>query len=221
MRQVLSVLLGILMVPTVCFAGDIQTDGKLKSTLPSGAPLEVASADMVVNLNADKVDGIHGTDIYTKAEVDALVAAATASLGRKRFYVTDPGVLYAGDSALNACASGFHMANFYEMSDPSSLTYAYDVSNAWTRADSGMGPPTCAEGWVRTGFDSATDDVPGRLNCGVWTSSEQDHAGTIVKLPCNFMNPTESGTYIDIKETVWVTLHEWCATGKQVWCVED
>ena len=221
MRQVLSVLLGILMVPTVCFAGDIQTDGKLKSTLPSGAPLEVASSDVVVNLNADMVDGVEGTNIYTKAEVDALVAAAIASSGRKRFYITDLSALYYGDSALSACASGFHMATFYEISEPSSLIYAYDASNAWTRPDSGVGPPTCAEGWVRTGAISSTDADPGVGNCALWTSAAQEEYGTVVRLSCNFADPTESGSYDEIPGTPWVTQTEECSSESLVWCVED
>ena len=93
MRQGLCALLVILVVPTVGFAGDIQTDGKLKSTLSSGAPLEVASADMVLDLNADMVDGVHGTEIYTKAEADSLVAAAVDAEATARI---------AGDSSILA-----------------------------------------------------------------------------------------------------------------------
>jgi hypothetical protein len=76
MQRALYVLLGVLLVPTMGLVGDIVTDGKFKSTQPSGAPLEVASDDMVANLNADMVDGVEGTNLYTKAEVDTLVAAA-------------------------------------------------------------------------------------------------------------------------------------------------
>ncbi|MFT5052077.1 MAG: hypothetical protein ACI8QZ_003509 [Chlamydiales bacterium] len=37
--------------------GDIRTDGQLVSTAGSGAPLSVASSDLVSNLNADQLDG--------------------------------------------------------------------------------------------------------------------------------------------------------------------
>ena len=110
MRPTLYVLLGVLLVANVGFAGDIVTDGKFKSTQASGAPLEVASDDMVLNLNADMVDGVEGTDIYTKAEVDAAVAAAGAADSRRWFYVT-PGVVDNGANALTACDAGFHMAS--------------------------------------------------------------------------------------------------------------
>jgi hypothetical protein len=79
MRRILYVLLGVLLVPTVGLVGDIVTDGKFESTTSAGAPFDVASDDMVLNLNADMVDGVEGTDLYTKAEVDVLVAAAVES----------------------------------------------------------------------------------------------------------------------------------------------
>jgi len=219
MRHIFYVLFEILVMSTLCFAGDIQTDGKLKSTLASGAPLEVASSDMVVNLNADMVDGVQGTDIYTKAEVDALVAAI-ASSGRKRFYITDRTTLFAGDSALTACSSGFHMATFFEISEPSSLVYAWDAPNAWIRNDSGVGPP-CGEGWVRTGFTSSGQSTPGLGNCALWTSDAQGEFGTDVRLNCDFTNPTGGGSYDQILGTPWVTTVFECSTELQVWCVED
>jgi hypothetical protein len=83
MQQKLSALLGVLLIPTMSFAGDIVTDGRLKSTAPTGPPLEVASEVMVLNLNADMVDGVEGTDLYARAEIDAKVAAA----GGSRFHI--------------------------------------------------------------------------------------------------------------------------------------
>jgi hypothetical protein len=78
MRPAIYVLLGVLLVPTVGLVGDIVTDGQFKSTRTTGAgpPIEVVSEAMVANLNADMVDGVEGTDLYTQAEVDALVNAA-------------------------------------------------------------------------------------------------------------------------------------------------
>lgn len=51
-------------------AGDIRVVGKFVSTVPNGTPpLEVTSATRVDNLNADTVDGFHGTDFYTVTEL--------------------------------------------------------------------------------------------------------------------------------------------------------
>lgn len=51
-------------------AGDIRVQGKFVSTVPNGTPpLEVTSTTRVDNLNADTVDGFHGTDFYTVSEL--------------------------------------------------------------------------------------------------------------------------------------------------------
>jgi hypothetical protein len=44
--------------------GDVRTDSQFISTVPTGTapPLEVASTDLVVNLNADMLDGVDGAD---------------------------------------------------------------------------------------------------------------------------------------------------------------
>jgi hypothetical protein len=63
MRRGLYVLIGVLLVPTVGLVGDVVSDGKFKSTMSTGAPLDVASTDMVPNLNADMVDGVEGADL--------------------------------------------------------------------------------------------------------------------------------------------------------------
>jgi hypothetical protein len=87
------VLLGVLLVPTLGLVGDIVTDGTFVSTaVPGTAPLQVESTDRVDNLNADMVDGISeemlylAAELYTKWEVDALVAVATG--GRTRIEAT-------------------------------------------------------------------------------------------------------------------------------------
>jgi len=61
-------------------AGDIETDGKVVSTATSGPPLAVSSTDMVDNLNADQLDGLEGSYLYTQAEVDAIVADLQAQI---------------------------------------------------------------------------------------------------------------------------------------------
>jgi hypothetical protein len=210
MRPTLYVLLGVLLVPTVGLVGDIVTDGKFTSTMSTGAPLEVASDDMVVNLNADMVDGIEGTDIYTKAEVDALVAAAADS--RRWFYLTT--AYHSGGAADTACDSGFHMASFYEILDPSNLRY--DTGRGEVSDDSGQGPPQGVVGWIRTGYLSYEDQHPGRSNCLAWTSWSASDYGTTAWL--------DHQQLFDSTSTVnpWVyTAYGCSSTAVRVWCVED
>lgn len=81
----------------VASAGDIETDGKVVSTATSGPPLAVSSMEMVDNLNADQLDGLEGSDLYTQAEVDTLVADLQAQIDA---LVTPPGTgLTVKDSA--------------------------------------------------------------------------------------------------------------------------
>ena len=184
MRRGLYVLLGVLLVPTVGLVGDIVTDGKFKSTLSSGAPLEVASQGMVANFNADMVDGLEASDFasasdtYTKAEVDAMVAAVAAADARRWFYLTT--TFPSGALADTVCDSGFHMASIYEILDVSNLRY--DTGRGYVRDDSGQGPPQQVGGWVRTGAGSYAENSAGVSNCLAWTSSSASDFGTIAWL---------------------------------------
>jgi len=220
MRRGLYVLLGVLLVPTVGLVGDIVTDGTFKSTMSTGAPLEVSSSDMVVNLNADMVDGVEGTDIYTMAEVDALVASALESARTKRYFLTDD--LYPPTSAESACGSGYHMANLFELSQPSSMRYAFDDARAFHNSIVGQGPPTGNRGWIKTGWDSPSAvNTPGFANCSVWTSVAATDYGTAAKLPAIFSDPASGGVWALVWGTPWATIAQPCHTEQRVWCVED
>lgn len=79
---------------TAAGAGDIQTDGALVSTATSGPPLVVSSSDLVANLNADTVDGLHATDLATKLGNVVTVAATGGdftSIGAANASITDAG----------------------------------------------------------------------------------------------------------------------------------
>lgn len=221
MRPTLYVLLGTLLVPTIGLVGDIVTDGKFKSTMSSGAPLEVASDAMVTNLNADMVDGVEGTNLYTKAEVDALVASEVASVRQKQFLVTIG--YYQADSAETACGSGYHMANLFEISQPASLRYAFDDSRAFQSAGTGQGPPAGVVGWIKSGYPYPnTSSTPGYANCNHWTSSEDSERGTVARLPHNFSDPAPIGAgWALVWGTSWGTITKACDDWYQVWCVED
>jgi hypothetical protein len=218
MRPVIYVLLGVLLVPTVGLVGDIVTDGKLKSTLSSGAPIEVASTGMVANLNADMVDGVEGTEIYTKAQVDAMLAAVLDGAEPREYYLT--AAEYYGNQPLGVCAAGFHMANLFEIADPSNLRYAHDHPDAQNRHDSGTGPPSGVNGWIRTGESSRTDPIPGFSNCNTWQTNEASSAGTTALLPNDWANPA-LGMLALVWGTPWAAIHNSCSEQIRVWCVED
>ena len=218
MRRRLYFLLVILVVPTMGLAGDIQTDGKLKSTLASGAPLEVTSSSMVVNLNADMVDGVQGTDIYTKAEVDALVAAALNSVTPTQYYMSTARV--DGSEAWDTCAAGFHMASLWEIADPSNLRYAHDHSGASYNVDVGKGPPSFIWAWIRTGMSSEPFPDPGFAQCQLWTSNSDSNWGTAATLSGNWADPTAGG-FIVVSGTPWIARVFPCDHTLKVWCVED
>ena len=137
-------------------------------------------------------------------------AASASSTGMREYYLTNSS--YAGAAALTACAPGFHMASLWEILDLSNLAYNSEYGD--TKPDSGNGPPTFQDGWVRTGFAANTTDSQGRGNCDAWTSSALDDFGTLVWLP-------------DVWDAGTAEIHTWiagwasCASIQQVWCVED
>lgn len=72
---ILLALSAAVLPGTPAAAGDIQTDGAFVSTATSGPPLVVSSSDLVTNLNADMVDGLHSADLATKLGNVVTVAA--------------------------------------------------------------------------------------------------------------------------------------------------
>jgi hypothetical protein len=87
-------MLGLLLVPTVGLVGDIVTDRTFKSTLQSGAPLEVASASVVANLNADLLDGLDAGAFALDADLRELEAAVLA-LGTAKVPRTGQSAVFA------------------------------------------------------------------------------------------------------------------------------
>jgi len=121
---------------------------------------------------------------------------------------------HAGDSALTACANGFHMASLWEILDPSNLRYETALGRA--EDDSGGGPPANAQGWVRTGFPASADGaVPGTANCSAWTSSLPGEFGTTVLLNSAWNDPPPAAM------GPWLAVRHLCNDPRWVWCVED
>lgn len=148
--------------------------------------------------------------------------------GIRQYYLTTG--FYHGNEAADACAAGYHMASFWEISDPSNLRY--DTSLGKTNDDSGYGPPTAFTvsihpiprspeeviypywGWVRTGYSKSTSNTAGHANCSGWESDSSSHWGTAVSLPHSW----DAGTD-DLG--VWDVYTKSCDAGGRVWCVAD
>ena len=129
----------------------------------------------------------------------------------RRFYLTQ--TPFNGSQALSACAAGYHMASLWEILDPSNLQY--NTSIGFTRADSGFGPPTLADGWVRTGAPLQNEDTPGIGSCLAYTTTNSNLFGTSVNLPEEF-NSTQL-TVI----SPWDSSTPTCDQLVMVWCVQD
>ncbi len=129
----------------------------------------------------------------------------------RRFYLTQSA--FNGAQAPSACAAGYHMASLWEILDLSNLQY--ETSIGFMHADSGFGPPTLAEGWVRTGGPLQNEDTPGIGSCLAYTTTNSNLFGTSVNLPQEF-NSTQL-TVI----SPWDSSAPTCDQQVRVWCVQD
>jgi hypothetical protein len=102
------------------------------------------------------------------------VAFQSPDSGPRMFYLTQTAV--PGDQALTACAVGYHMASLWEIHEPSNLRY--NTRLGVTQDDSGFGPPTGMEGWMRTGSVNNVQNQPGLANCNSWTSHDLAHSAS-------------------------------------------
>ena len=134
----------------------------------------------------------------------------SAAAERRSFYLSTVGV--QGDSVKTACAAGYHAASLWEILDPTTLRY--NKTLGFNRDDSGFGPPTNRFGWVRTGYDSWTEQEPGQSNCGNW-STTAGH-GTIIYLP--YFDWDRLGA---LQYAPWGGATSSCSSSLGVWCVED
>lgn len=140
---------------------------------------------------------------------------------RKLFYVTRS--LHRGDTALTACAPGFHMASAPELSNWPNMRY--DTGRGHQLPDSGYGPPVVTglleigadgyyAGWLRTGgIMSPSTPAPGLepQTCEIWTSASSDVFGSTTLL-----RSTTAGRPELISDN-----SEPCSSFLRVWCIED
>jgi hypothetical protein len=138
-------------------------------------------------------------------------APQVVSDNMRQYYLTELG--FNGADADTSCATGYRMASFWEIADPSNLKY--NNSLGWDgRADSGEGPSSSAAGWVHTGWDASVEVVTGRGNCDVWSSADNSHWGTMAMLVNDWAaNDEDLGP--------WIFVPMMCDVGFRVWCVED
>jgi hypothetical protein len=141
------------------------------------------------------------------SEAETVQAAST---GMRQFYLTTN--THFPPQAPSACATGYHFASLWEMADPSNLKY--NTSLGYTTADSGQGPQTYFDGWVRTGYTSHGQNTAGKANCLNWTDNTASYYGTTVKLPDDW-----AAGYQNIG--VWAVFTAPCSTAWRVWCIED
>ena len=128
----------------------------------------------------------------------------------RHYYLTNFSV--NGSQALTACAVGYHTASLWEIYDLSNLEYDTSHPSAYKKADSGQGPPSLWYGWVRTGWDSSTSNIPGSGNCANWTSATAGHSGTIMRLTNSWnVQPGGIGPW---EPDPWT-----CSGTAPVWCV--
>ena len=156
---------------------------------------------------------------------EALAQGVTAK--PDRYYLTNDE--FDGAHALNACTEGFHMASLWEIFDTTELKY--DTALGLTRPDSGQGPPSGVEGWIRTGVGSEVFVFPDQpTNCGVWTLAPPPQSGlfgSVVRLtqtwvPFAINDPTfPQFRPVAAEITPWAGAARHCATALPVWCVQD
>ena len=150
-----------------------------------------------------------GMEISQPASSPQTVSEGTTG-GVRQYYLT-PSIAFDGDEAEGACDAGYHMASVWELLDTSNLQY--DTVLGRTQADSGSGPPSGFEGWVRTGYGISTTGPAGQANCNGWSSDSSGHYGTSVYLPYEWETDQDLSTW---KIGTWT-----CDTTMPVWCVAD
>jgi hypothetical protein len=137
------------------------------------------------------------TGYFTKAEP------------RKYYLTTTP---QNGAAADTACAAGYHFASLWEIFDTTQLRY--NTTLGYTSADSGQGPPTDVDGWVRTGYASDGSATIGRANCLMWGTANGGSSGTFVAL-------SQFWDLAAQRVSPWTGITGTCDFPRRSWCVED
>lgn len=149
------------------------------------------------------------------AQIQTLLTALQQSVNAtqpRKFYLTQ--ALGDAADAPTMCAAGYHMASMWEILDPTELRY--DSQLGLVQADSGSGPPSDREGWVRTGnIANELNSGPGDSNCEAYTSNQAGHFGTFAELTEHW------DTEVPEPVTPWSTGAGSCSFPTRVWCVQN
>ncbi|MHB8788976.1 MAG: hypothetical protein ACYDBT_03760 [Desulfobulbaceae bacterium] len=219
----------LLMIPGI--AGLINTaialpvfaQKNLNSTVEDSSatrpPQEIVTiADLSESPGPGYLPTTNGEWILEDAEISEKPSSSISSMtvsptgGRKIFYLTHND--YYPNQALTACGAGYHMASLWEILNVTNLVYEYDNPAAYTKTDSGYGPPSNWYGWVRTGYDSSGSSTTGRGNCLNWTSNDAANYGVCVRLSSSW--ETAPGDIF-----TWDATSFTCNLVGPVWCVRD
>jgi hypothetical protein len=184
--------------------------------MPQAPPVTVPDApeahdvNLVFTTNGEWVarDSIGVTPSSALDEVGILSSGG----GDRHVYLTAAN--YATNQVRTACASGYHMASLWELYDVSNLVYDYGHPAAYTKADSGYGPPSYWYGWVRTGYDSSSSSTTGTGNCNNWSNTSSSVYGVSARLSRTWETaPGDIGP--------WDATSFTCNFTGPVWCVKD
>jgi len=165
----------------------------------------------------DAIQALQQSVNTLQAQVTALQNAAVP----RRFYLTKDAA-FDGSQAPTACALGFHMANLFEIFDPTTLQYDSNLGFSQlppALSDIGSGPPNRSggpgNGWIRTGNVSGNGVTAGALDCNAYTSNSPGApGGTTVALNDNWNEASQA-------VSPWRASTEGCSQHLRVWCVED
>jgi hypothetical protein len=127
----------------------------------------------------------------------------------KSYYLST--TLHDGSEAPFACAAGYHMANIYEILDPTNIPYNQDLGVI--QDDSGDGPPAVLKGWMRTGRNAVGSGTPWEANCLAYQSDDQGLLGTTSILAEENIGGSRNGA--------WSGSTAACDETLPVWCVSD
>jgi len=182
-------------------------------TLVGMVGVSSAAADKAIQTVITQLQNIQNADHAQPATVNGRVQVKP-----KMYYLTRDQV--NGDQSIDACSTGFHMANLFEILDTSSLQYATGLPGAFSdlgNVDQGDGPRTLDFGWVRTGYASYPDptrDPYISLNCNSESAPTGAEWGTVARL---YDNVTAS-----LMNSEWVGVcARQCSQQFHVWCVEN
>lgn len=132
-----------------------------------------------------------------------------ASAQQLNYYLTKNS--FAGNKALTACASGYHMASFAELSAPGTLHYLSGSPLAYHQGgDEGGGPPLYVAGYIRTG-----DGKNSLGNCDDWTTSSSSVYGTGLWFDISL------GSGYTASLQVYIAGATYSCSGAGVWCIEN